>query len=60
MIVTIRKMRKGSVYYVYAENVSFDRGRRYTLLADDSRTDPVLAQLHQVWLLYLDSFFMER
>lgn len=49
MIVTIRKMRKGSVYYVYAENVSFDRGRRYTLLADDSRT--VLAQLHQVWLV---------
>lgn len=51
MIVTIRKMRKGSVYYVYAENVSFDRGRRYMLLADDSRTDPVLAQLHQVWLV---------
>lgn len=51
MIVTIRKMRKGSVYYVYGENVSFDRGRRYMLLADDSRTDPVLAQLQQVWLV---------
>lgn len=51
MIVTIRKMRKGSVYYVKGENVSFDPGRRYTLLADDSRTDPVLAQLHQVWLV---------
>lgn len=43
MIVTIRKMGKGSVYYVSSENFSFDPGRRYTLFTDDSRTDPFLS-----------------